>query len=151
MVPELYTIHQIPLFWGRGCWILFQSFLLFAQYSWWQYSLKATLSNFYLSPGLGQMLIHSQDITLSPHPFLPWGRITAFRHISGGTYSNPLTQDLISSYLPTRLTNAPTVLSTSDGLELCLLLSWKNHPGDYHPRILSDVQLNDYLNSGCWW
>ena len=56
VVPKLYTIHQIPLFWGRGCQILLQSFLLFAQYSWWWYSMKATLSNINLSPESGQML-----------------------------------------------------------------------------------------------
>ena len=54
VVPKLYTIHQIPLFWG--CWILLRSFLLFAQHSWWQYFLKATLSNFDLSSGSGLML-----------------------------------------------------------------------------------------------
>ena len=39
-----------------GCQISLQSFLLFAQYSWQQYSLKATLSNFNLNPGSGQTL-----------------------------------------------------------------------------------------------
>ena len=38
--------------------------------------------------GQAKYFIHSWDITLFPHPFPPWGRITAFRHISGGAYWN---------------------------------------------------------------
>ena len=67
--------------------------------------------------------IHSQEIAFSPHPFLPWGRVTTFMHISGGAYSNLLTQDSISSYLPTFLTVALTILCASNGMELCLLSS----------------------------
>ena len=112
VVPKLYTIHQIPLFWRRGCQILLWSFSLFAHYSWQQYSLKATLSTFDLSFGSGWIHLH----------------------ISGGTYSNLLTCDSTSSYLPTLSTIALTILCASDGLELCSLLSQDYY---HHPSCVS--------------
>ena len=54
---------------GGGYQTLLWSFLLFAQYSWWQYSLKATLSNFNLSPGSGQKLhLFLRNCLLSSFP-----------------------------------------------------------------------------------
>ena len=112
--------------------------LLFAQYSWQQYSLNASLYNFDLSPGSGWTLHSFPRNRLLSHPSLPWGRITAFRHISGGAHSNFSTQDSIGSYSPTPSTVAPTILCASDGLGLCSLSSWENHPDYYYPHILSD-------------
>ena len=132
------------------CWILFQaiwisdsqiihhssdsislwSFSLFSQYSWWQYSLKATLSTFNWSLGSGQTLPSFLRNFLLSSSLSTLGEDHHFYTYLRCAYSNLLTQDSIGSYLPTLLTIAIITTPQWSWIEkyLCISIEFRFKP-----------------------